>query len=142
MIAFDNLTNENWLLYAFQNYRMKEYTTTREFVSDVNITKYINRQFNGYRRNDVLKCRLTMNHIIVYFNVFQFEAAQRLLFFKTAPNNWSLLKMFLMILDRCPRKVEGVNGAIINVADIEIEKEAMDKAIEELDGIILQTTKP
>ena len=64
MIAFDNLTNEIWLLYAFQNYRMKEYTTTREFVSDVNITKYINRQFNGYRRNDVLKCRLTMNHIM------------------------------------------------------------------------------
>tara|TARA_B100000131_G_C17590766_1_gene399080 strand:- start:220 stop:363 length:144 start_codon:yes stop_codon:yes gene_type:complete len=47
-----------------------------------------------------------------------------------------------MILDRCPRKVEGVNGAVINVADIEIEKEAMDKAIEELDGIILPTTKP
>ena len=134
MIAFDNLTNENWLLYAFQNYRMKEYTTTREFVSDVNITKYINRQFNGYRRNDVLKCRLTMNHIIVYFNVFQFEAAQRLLFFKTAPNNWSLLKMFLMFLEKCPQRVRGINGTTIMIGDIIVENDALEVAKRELNG--------
>tara|TARA_B100000287_G_scaffold422903_1_gene465481 strand:- start:2819 stop:3244 length:426 start_codon:yes stop_codon:yes gene_type:complete len=130
---FENLNNDNWLLYAFQNYRMKEHTTTREFWSDVNITKYINRHFNNYRRKKTMKSRLCMNHIIIYFNVFQFEAAQRLLFYKTSPENWSLLKMFLLLLNRCPRKVVGINGSTIMVGDIEMEDEACQLVLQDLD---------
>ena len=131
---FENLNNDNWLLYAFQNYRMKEHTTTREFWSDVNITKYINRHFNNYRRKKTMKSRLCMNHIIVYFNVFHVEAAQRLLFFKVPPENWALLKMFLVFLNKCPEKVRGINGSMIMVGDIDIEQDALEIARKELNG--------
>ncbi len=134
MKAFDNINNENWLLYASQNYRLKEHSTTREFLSDLNITKYINRLFNNYRKKGYLKSRLCMNHIIVYFNVFHLEPAQRLLFFKVPPENWGLLKMFLVFLNRCPEKVRGINGSIIMVGDIEIEQDALEIARKELNG--------
>tara|TARA_Y100000004_G_scaffold190794_1_gene248469 strand:+ start:241 stop:468 length:228 start_codon:yes stop_codon:yes gene_type:complete len=75
-----------------------------------------------------------MNHIIVYFNVFHTDAAQRLLFFKIPPENWALLKMFLVFLERCPRHVRGINGSTINIGEIEIEKDALDIAEKELNG--------
>tara|TARA_B110000902_G_scaffold244200_1_gene297200 strand:- start:861 stop:1265 length:405 start_codon:yes stop_codon:yes gene_type:complete len=134
MKPFDDISNENWLLFASLNYKLKEHSTTREFMADLNTTKYINRHFNNYRRKGYLKSRLCMNHIIVYFNVFQTPAAQRLLFFKVPPENWALLKMFLVFLERCPQQVRGVNGSTINVGEIEIEKNALEVAREELNG--------
>jgi hypothetical protein len=134
MKPFDDISNENWLLFASLNYKLKEHSTTREFMADLNTTKYINRHFNNYRRKGYLKSRLCMNHIIVYFNVFQIPAAQRLLFFKVPPENWALLKMFLVFLERCPQQVRGVNGSTINVGEIEIEKNALEVAREELNG--------
>ena len=134
MKPFDNINNENWLLFASLNYRLKEHSTTREFLSDLNITKYINRLFNNYRKKGYLKSRLCMNHIIVYFNVFHVEAAQRLLFFKVPPENWALLKMFLVFLNKCPEKVRGINGSMIMVGDIDIEQDALEIARKELNG--------
>jgi len=75
-----------------------------------------------------------MNHIIVYFNVFHVEAAQRLLFFKVPPENWALLKMFLVFLNKCPEKVRGINGSMIMVGDIDIEQDALEIARKELNG--------
>jgi len=75
-----------------------------------------------------------MNHIIVYFNVFSLEAAQRLLFFKIPPENWGLLKMFLVFLEKCPNKVRGINGSTIMVGDIDIEQDALEVAKKELNG--------
>ena len=134
MKTFDNINNENWLLFASLNYRLKEHSTTREFLSDLNITKYINRLFNNYRKKGYLKSRLCMNHIIVYFNVFHVEAAQRLLFFKVPPEKWALLKMFLVFLNKCPEKVRGINGSMIMVGDIDIEQDALEIARKELNG--------
>ena len=134
MKPFDNINNENWLLFASLNYRLKEHSTTREFLSDLNTTKYINRHFNNYRKKGYLKSRLCMNHIIVYFNVFSLEAAQRLLFFKIPPENWGLLKMFLVFLEKCPNKVRGINGSTIMVGDIDIEQDALEVAKKELNG--------
>tara|TARA_B100000287_G_scaffold402626_1_gene423719 strand:+ start:3510 stop:3935 length:426 start_codon:yes stop_codon:yes gene_type:complete len=113
---------------------MKEHTTTREFQQDVNKTKYINRHFNNYRKKGELKSRLLLNHVIMYFNVFRLEAAQRLLFFKIPPDNWSLLKIFLLLANRCPRKVLGVNGQNINVGNIQIEDNAKEVVLRELYG--------
>jgi len=135
MVRFENLTNENWLLYAFQNYIMKEHTTTREFRQDVNKTKYINRHFNNYRKKGELKSRLLLNHTIMYFNVFRFDAAQRLLFFKIPSENWPLLKMFLILANRCPEQVMGINGQNVQVDNIRLEDNAKDIAAEELYGI-------
>jgi len=134
MVRFENLTNENWLLYAFQNYIMKEHTTTREFQQDVNKTKYINRHFNNYRKKGDLKSRLLLNHVIMYFNVFRLDAAQRLLFFKIPPENWTLLKMYLILANRCPRNVKGINGQNINVGNIPLEDNAKEVATRELYG--------
>ena len=81
----------------------------------------------------IIICCIRVNNIIIYFNVFQFEAAQRLLFYKTSPENWSLLKMFLLLLNRCPRKVVGINGSTIMVGDIEMEDEACQLVLQDLD---------
>ena len=107
---------------------MKEHTTTREFQQDVNKTKYINRHFNNYRKKGELKSRLLLNHVIMYFNVFRLDAAQRLLFFKIPPDNWSLLKMYLILANRCPRNVKGINGQNVNVGNIPLEDNAKEVA--------------
>ena len=111
---------------------MKEHTTTREFQQDVNKTKYINRHFNNYRKKGELKSRLLLNHVIMYFNVFRLDAAQRLLFFKIPPDNWSLLKMYLILANRCPRNVKGINGQNVNVGNIPLEDNAKEVATREL----------
>lgn len=113
---------------------MKEHTTTREFQQDVNKTKYINRHFNNYRKKGELKSRLLLNHVIMYFNVFRLDAAQRLLFFKIPPDNWSLLKMYLILANRCPRSVKGINGQNVNVGNIPLEDNAKEVATRELYG--------
>mgnify|MGYP001331599629 FL=1 len=54
----------------------------------------------------VLRERLILNHIIIFYNVFGIEAATRLLFFRLEEDLHPLLKTFLVFLNYLPE--EGV----------------------------------
>jgi hypothetical protein len=48
---------------------------------------------------------LILNHIISFYNVFEYEAATRLLFFRVGEQYHSLLKTFLVFLNKMPDKI-------------------------------------
>jgi len=52
-----------------------------------------------------MKERLILNHIISFYNVFENEAAARLLFFRVGEEYHSLLKTFLVFLNKMPEQI-------------------------------------
>ena len=104
-MRFNELTNENYLMYALLHYDNPHCIDIKEYFEDVRKLKYIKRLFNRYKEDDVLKERLILNHIISFYNVFENEAAARLLFFRVGKEYHSLLKTFLVFLNKMPDKI-------------------------------------
>ena len=104
-MRFNELTNENYLMYALLHYDNPHCIDIKEYFEDVRKLKYIKRLFNRYKEDGVMKERLILNHIISFYNVFEYEAATRLLFFRVGEEYHSLLKTFLVFLNRMPEKI-------------------------------------
>ena len=124
---FDDLNEKNFLLYAMQHYDNPQCVEVEEFNDDLRKIKYIKRLFNQYSLGGELKERLLLNHIIVFFNVFQTKAATRILFFKLDEKFWPVLKTFLFYLQFMPEdKIESINGKEILVTDILMDQGVID----------------
>ena len=104
-MRFNELTNENYLMYALLHYDNPHCVDIKEYFEDVRKLKYIKRLFNRYKEDYVMKERLILNHLISFYNVFDNEAATRLLFFRVGKEYHSLLKTFLVFLNRMPDKI-------------------------------------
>ena len=88
-----------------------------DFEEDVKRFKYLKRLFRRYERTEVLNDRLILNHLIVLYNVFD-KAATPLLFYKIDKEHWSILKTFLVFLNRMPMEqiiTGGVRGDEISL---------------------------
>tara|TARA_B110001454_G_scaffold121785_1_gene113722 strand:+ start:484 stop:891 length:408 start_codon:yes stop_codon:yes gene_type:complete len=126
-LKFDDLNEKNFLLYAMQHYDNPQCVEVEEFNDDLRKIKYIKRLFNQYFLGGELKERLLLNHIIVFFNVFQTKAATRILFFKLEDKFWPVLKPFLFYLQFMPEdKIESINGKEILVTDIFMDQGVID----------------
>ena len=123
---FDDLNEKNFLLYAMQHYDNPQCVEVEEFNDDLKKIKYIKRLFNQYATEGVLKERLLLNHIIVFYNVFSVEAATRILFFKLEEEIWPMLKTFLFYLNFLPNKIESINGKTILTTDIPMDQGIVD----------------
>ena len=77
----------------------------KRIFEDVRKLKYIKRLFNRYKEDGVIKERLILNHLISFYNVFDNEAATRLLFFRVGTEYHSLLKTFLVFLNKMPNQI-------------------------------------
>ena len=104
-MRFNELTNENYLMFALLHYDNPHCIDIKEYFEDVRKLKYIKRLFNRYKEDGVMKERLILNHIISFYNVFDNEAALRLLFFRVGTEYHSLLKTFLVFLNKMPEQV-------------------------------------
>ena len=104
-MRFNELTNENYLMYALLHYDTPHCIDIKEYFEDVRKLKYIKRLFNRYKEDGVIKERLILNHIISFYNVFDNEAATRLLFFRVGIEYHSLLKTFLVFLNKMPEQI-------------------------------------
>ena len=104
-MRFNELTNENYLMFALLHYDNPHCIDIKEYFEDVRKLKYIKRLFNRYKEDGVMKERLILNHIISFYNVFDAEAAARLLFFRVGEQYHSLLKTFLVFLNKMPDKI-------------------------------------
>ena len=126
-MEFDDLNEKNFLLYAMQHYDNPQCVEVEEFNDDLRKIKYIKRLFNQYSLGGELKERLLLNHIIVFFNVFQTKAATRILFFKLDEKFWPMLKTFLFYLKFMPEdKIESINGKELIVTDILMDQGVID----------------
>lgn len=98
MKLFDQLSDDNFLLYAAKHYYKPNVIDAEEFYEDLNRFKYLKRLINRYEETGVLSDRLMMNHIIVIFNVFGIKPALRMLEFKVDQKHWNVIKPFLIFL--------------------------------------------
>ena len=125
-MKFDDLTEKNFLLYAMQHYNNPQCVEVEEFNDDLKRIKYIKRLFNQYAIEGVLKERLLLNHVIVFYNVFSVEAATRILFYKLEEEFWPMLKTFLFYLNFLPDKIESINGRTIITTEIPMDQGIVD----------------
>jgi len=98
MMIFDELTEQNVLLYAAKHYYKPQFSDIDEFYEDLKRFKYIKRLLNRYLEQDELAERLILNHLIVIFNSFGIEASLNILELKLDDNHWPVIKPFLVYL--------------------------------------------
>lgn len=103
----EELTNDNFLLYAAKHYDNKQCHSVEEFLEDIRRIKYIKKLFTRYEQSGELKERLILNHIIILNNVFGPVHLVRILFLKM-PNHLHLIKPFLILLNILPDKVYNI----------------------------------
>ena len=126
-MIFDDLNEKNFLLYAMKEYNNPQCTEVEEFNDDLKKIKYIKRLLNQYVSEGVLKERLLLNHIIVFYNVFPPAAATRILFFKIEERFWPILKPFLFYLKLIPEdKIESIMGREIKTNEILMDQGVID----------------
>ena len=121
-MIFDDLNEDNFLIYAMKEYNNVQCTGVEEFYDDLKKIKYIKRLFNIYKNDGQLKERLILNHLIVYYNVFPVQSGTRILFYKIEEHFWPMLKTFLIFLDRMPEKIESIRGNEIKSTNIALDE--------------------
>jgi len=122
MNLFDDLNEKNYLHFAMKFYDNRQCTSIEEFNEDLNKIKYVKRLFNRFLETGELRTNLILNHLIVIYNVFENEAATRMLFFRVEKKFYSILKPFLIFLNRLPEKVKGIDGEDIQTNHIPLNE--------------------
>lgn len=102
MKIFETLNRKNFELYAAQNYNNPECIDIEEFKEDLARFKYLKRLLRRYEVSDELQERLILNHLIVLYNVFGIEAANKMIWYKIEPEHWTYIKPFLVFLNYLP----------------------------------------
>lgn len=100
-MIFNELSEDNFLLFAIKNYKNPQAVTKEDFDRDLNHFKYIKRLLKRYKRDGILKTHLLLNHFIVLYNIFG-DAATPMLFFKIEKDLWSVMKTFIIFLNKLP----------------------------------------
>jgi hypothetical protein len=100
-MKFDELNEDNYLLFAIKFYDNPQSATKEDFDNDLKKIRYIKRLLKKYKQTGELKVHLILNHLIVLFNVFN-DAAIPLLFYSLDKDLWPAIKSFLIFLNRIP----------------------------------------
>jgi len=100
-MIFNELNEDNFLLFAIKNYENPQAVTKEDFEKDLNHFKYIKRLLKRYKKSGELKTHLILNHFIILYNIFG-EATTPMLFFKIEKELWSSIKSFIIFLNRLP----------------------------------------
>ena len=100
-MIFNELTEDNFQLFAIKNYENPQAVTKEDFDKDLNHFKYIKRLLKRYKNTGQLKTQLLLNHFIILYNIFG-EATTPMLFFKIEQDLWASMKTFVMFLGKLP----------------------------------------
>ena len=68
-MRFDELNENNYMLFAIKFYDNPHALTKEEFEDDLKRIKYVKRLLKRYKNTGVLKTHLILNHLTVLFNV-------------------------------------------------------------------------
>ncbi len=100
-MIFNELTEDNFRLFAIKNYENPQAVTEADFDKDLNHFKYIKRLLKRYKNTGQLKTNLLINHFIILYNIFG-EACTPMLFHKIEQDLWPSMKTFVMFLGKLP----------------------------------------
>jgi len=98
MQLFDELNEDNFLLFAAKNYYNPRCIDAEEFYEDLKRFKYIKRLITRFTETDQLSVNLMMNHLIIIFNVFDVGSGLKMLEYKLSREQFSIVKPFLIYL--------------------------------------------
>lgn len=123
---FDVVNEDNFVLFAAKHYNNPQCYDTEEFYDDLKRFKYIKRLFNRFEQTGDLKERLILNHILILYNMFG-DAATLMLFVKLK-GHYTLLKPFLVLINRMPDRILGVETRdnIVYNCDIAMNQEIIN----------------
>jgi hypothetical protein len=99
---FNELNEDNFLLFAIKHYENPQAVTKEDFDRDLNHFKYIKRLLKRYKNSGQLKTHLLINHFTILYNIFG-EATTPMLFYKIERDLWSVMKTFVIFLNRLPQ---------------------------------------
>jgi hypothetical protein len=102
---FIRINDANYVMYAMKNYQNPQCSSVEEFHEDLNRIKYLKRLFRKYKTTGILRERLILNHIIIFYNIFGIEAATRLLFSRIEDDLHPYLKTFIVFLNSLPKTI-------------------------------------
>lgn len=100
-MLFDELNEDNFLLFAIKNYQNPQAVTKKDFEKDLATFRYIKRLLNKYKNGESLRVNLLINHFTILYNVFG-DAATPMLFLKMDKEMWPQIKAFMIFLNRFP----------------------------------------
>lgn len=123
---FDVVNEDNFVLFAAKHYNNPQCYDTEEFYDDLNRFKYIKRLFNRFEQTGELKERLILNHILILYNIF--GSAATLMLFVKLKGHYPLLKPFLVLINRMPDRILGVETSdnIIYNSDIAMNQRVIE----------------
>ena len=100
MLLFEEITEDNFLLFAAKYYYNPRCLDAEEFYEDINRFKYLKRLIKRYQDGGKLSVNLILNHIVVIFNVFGIDAGLKMLEFKCPQKeDMTVIKPFLIYLN-------------------------------------------
>jgi hypothetical protein len=100
-MRFNELNEDNYLMFAIKHYDNPQSLTQDDFYEDLKRFNWINRLLKKYKSSGTLNIHLLINHFIILYNVFG-DATTPLLFYKVDSQFWSILKTFIVYLGRLP----------------------------------------
>jgi len=121
----NDLNDDNFILYAAKAYE-KPFAIQAEFDEDLNRILYIKRLLTKYHSTGLLKERLLLNHLIIFYNVFGIEASSKLLWLKLDQKDWQVIKPFLLFLNLLPKQIQGVRGLTIETDTIGLDQKVVE----------------
>lgn len=98
MQLFNELNDDNFILFGARNYYNPVCIDAEEFYNDIKRFNYIKRLINRYNQSGILSERLILNHLILIFNVFGVQPGLKMLEFKIDKRDWNIIKPFLIFL--------------------------------------------
>jgi len=119
-MIFNELTEDNFLLFAIKYYQNPQAVTKDDFDRDLNHFKYIKRLLKKYKNTGELKTHLLLNHFIILYNIFG-DATTPMLFYKIEKDLWSVMKTFVLFLNRLPETPK------CYIHDIQVDIDCMSK---------------
>lgn len=117
----EKLNENNFLLFAMNHYDNPQCHSLEEFDEDLKKFLYLKKLISRYKKDNDLKERLILNHIIVLYNVFGIDAT-RMLFYKIDKEYWDVLVTFLIYLGRMPEEISEYN---IILSDIKLDEKVI-----------------
>lgn len=118
MKLFDELTEQNFELFAAKHYNNPQCIDISEFHEDLARYKYVKRLLRKYHQTGEIQERLVLNHLIVIYNMFGIQAANRMSFYRIEEELWPALKTFLVFLNFLPEDEKVEIPIDLKIADI------------------------
>lgn len=100
------LDENNFIKVATSAYDNPACISTEEIEDDLKRFLYLRKLINRYKKDNELRERLILNHVIIIYNLWE-KLATDMLFFKIDEQDWDVLVSVLIYLGRLPEFIPG-----------------------------------